>query len=334
MGLEIIYNDGKGTTNQKLESDLMVVYVQDYGDDYHRTEDQPSTELERKIRNLRRKYKNVMEYNDAMTVYIEYMELLKNKYGDGKIFKIYKKNKFIHERIPPKPKLRSNKLNKFILEHGILISTGKVDYHAMCDNEEWFDEIIDDMNENVNIDDDEVIEVEHGGKELDKFIDKAMNTRLMNKHRLRSSDLDYMEEYFGIKNINSNKKKTQNVSSTTITELILQEDEDYDNDDIDTSDNGIVEYAGRYFTKDTIKVIDFYKTTEAFGWDPQKLIRKRSGAKGITKLFKEEKKKKKKLKKDVNGFMSNILSDGNSRYIDSFESYEKEMLDFTSNLFK
>lgn len=328
MGVELIFNIGSTESKKSLEEELMVVYVQDYDDDYHRTDDQPSTELERKVRNLKRKYKNVTEYSKAMRIYDEYMDFLKDKYGDGKSFKIQKKLNLIPEKVPAKPKLKSTKFNRFVLKHGIAISESKISYQEICYNEDWYEDFIEKETQNISIK--EVIEAEPEGKEYDKIIDIGMSSRIRNTARLNNRDLDYIEEYLGIKNINRKKKKKE--KGYTITELLVNGDSDeFERDE--SLDNGIVEYAGRYFTKDTIEVINFYKSLEEYGWDPYKLMRKRNTAKGITKLFKEEKKKKKKKQKEVDGFMLNLATDGNA-YVDSFEAYEREMLSFTSQQMK
>ena len=67
---------------------LQTVYVTDFGDNYHRTEDEPSSELEKEARRIRRRYKSIADYMAALAIYNEYMAMLAVKHGSPQLLKI------------------------------------------------------------------------------------------------------------------------------------------------------------------------------------------------------------------------------------------------------
>ena len=107
---------------------LFEVYVNDFGDNYHRCSSEPSTELERSAKKIRRRYKNINDYMVGLRVYDEYMNKLAEKHGNMELLKIKIRNEMIDEFIPAKPRMRNNFTNKFLIKNKIILSKTKYLY--------------------------------------------------------------------------------------------------------------------------------------------------------------------------------------------------------------
>lgn len=299
------------------------VYVNDFGDHYHRTNDAPLTELEQQAMRIRRRYKDVLEYINAVNIYREYMTQLLNKYGNEKLLRVYLKYKTLEEYIPPVPRMKNTKFNKYILKHQLLLSP--------IDASDISNDVIDIIN-SQQVEDVEMKAEKLKDKELLEFIENELDSYTLKKFR-NISDIDYLEEYF--MNKNKSKKKQEQRKLPPLKEILSGE---YYNKYKDTRENDeIIYYRGQYLKRTSVDELVMFDQMTQLGWDGIKLMKKAGASKRATKLMKEQakkhkKKKKKKKNKDVDDFLVKVLGDNN---YDDFEDFEKEMLNFTSaNIFK
>jgi hypothetical protein len=97
--------------------------VNDFGDDYHKAEEELSTgfdkELMTKVRTLKRKYRDFEEFYDAKEVYNQYADYLIEKYGGKKRFKFLYQIGMVKEYIPFCPELRNIKKNRPYIKQGL-----------------------------------------------------------------------------------------------------------------------------------------------------------------------------------------------------------------------
>ena len=305
---------------------IFEVYVNDFGDHYHRSSDAPLTKLEQEAMQIRRRYKNVLEFINAVNIYREYIEQLLNKYGNIKLLKLLIKNKTIEEFIPPIPRMKNTKFNKYILKHRILISTVDTsdisdDVLEMMDSQEITDPRVEFKASKIK--DEKILE----------FIQEDINSFSSKKFKNITS-IDYLEEYFRNKNKSKNKNEERKLPS--VTELLSGK---YKNKYEDTSeDDEIIFYRGQYLKRSTADELMMYNNLSQLGWDGIKIMKRSGASKKATKLLKEQlkkdKKKKKKNKKEkaVDDFLVKIMGDND---YDDFEEFEKDMLNMkSSNIFK
>lgn len=117
--------------------------VNDFGDDYHKPEEELSDDIDRelliKVRSLKRKYRDFEEFYEAKEIYNHYADLLIEKYGGKKRFKFLYQIGMVKEYIPFCPELRNIKKNTRYIKDGLpLIYEGE----AICGpkvitEEEW-----------------------------------------------------------------------------------------------------------------------------------------------------------------------------------------------------
>jgi hypothetical protein len=319
------------------KSALLEVYVQDFGDNYHRFNDEPSSELEREARRIRRRYKDITDFLKAVTIYNEYMSLLAKKYGGVEILKLKIKYNQVTEFIPPKPGLKLNELNKFSLKNNIIISKRR----SYDINEETLDKI-----ENLYVPENEknkegVVRV-FGSKNVDKKKKKIVK-KLIRKGEIKSSrkislknisnSIEFLEEYFRTKNSGNYKKE----SDDTVFSLSDYCDGTFAKKLRDTreEEREVVFFRGQYMNKESMDEVSIYRELGKLGWNSVKLMRKAGVSKRISKIFKDEKKKKKKKKKDAynqDNLIVQLMTDGG---YDSFEDFQAEMESFTvADIFK
>ena len=95
--------------------------VNDFGDDYHKPEseyDAYDKEVLRKLRSMKRTYRDPNEFCEIKTLYIQYTKDLIAKYGGKKRFKKLYALGFIKDYIPFCPVLRRIKKNKYFYKDG------------------------------------------------------------------------------------------------------------------------------------------------------------------------------------------------------------------------
>jgi len=295
---------------------LFEVYVNDFGDNYHRGSEEPSTELEKSAKKIRRRYKNINDYMVGLMVYDEYMDKLAKKHGGIEILKIKIRNDMINEFIPAKPRMRNNVINKFLIKNKIILSRTK---HLYPD-----EEIIDKL---LLINNDEIQEFK-SSKITDKVVLEIIKdgavTAIPDKKLKSIHNIDLLAEFF-----ESKEKIKQSKQKEYIPKLNeLMNGNYFDKIQDTTKQDEVIHYNGRFVTRDTAEELRVYQNLNDMGWNSIKLMKEKGVSKRATKLIKdrENKKRKKKNKKNDN-FMTRVVTDNN---YNSFEDFQEDMLNFTS----
>lgn len=333
----------------KYDENLFEVYVLDYGDNYHRDENAPTTEFEREVRKIKARYRDISKYNGAVALYNEYMTYLENKHGGPELFRIKKKAGLIDDYIPPKPRIKNTKELKYLKKNKIIVGTvGKF----LVDDEK-LETIISFYSEDMNIDN---IVVEQGkDKVAEKILDDGISG---NKHKnIKSqsfrSDFDYLDYYFKNKNFNGgkknkkkDKKNKKNKDKLLISDLMRSDYEDYfygKDGYMEDSEQSLALYDNLLLSSGTVKELDVYHKLNDIGWNSYKLMKKGEFNSRVTNMFKPPKKKKKdkknksKYNDKYDGLLIDIMTDNgfDTDDMDSFEDFQREMLNMTSaNVFK
>ena len=311
---------------------LNTVYVQGFPqDDYHKTESAPSSELESRVRKIRRRYNNLLEYHKAKLDYKEYMGLLADSYPTKSLFKSAIARHEVQSFIPHKPKLKNSKKLKKMYKEGVIISNNPVSTGYFSKKDQIDPEEIDNIAAMYRSSKLPEIYIDQKVK-MPKSVKEALIDLSKKSYSYEpTSDINFLDEYFKMKS----KKKEDivfgeryPVSIKDIRKSALKGD-----DIVDTTEEDVVAiYGGRYMTKKEIEDMKFYKELEGLGWNSRKIIQEKSGlSKSTTAIFVQESKKSKKNKKKKNKSDDRILQEimGDNNY-DDFADYMKDMEDFTS----
>lgn len=336
-------------TKMTLQQDeLFTVYAQEFDyDDYHKDNTDIPSELERQVRGLKRRYPDFGDYQSAMAIYLEYMSFLYAKHGGKEVFELKDKGGFIKDYVPVMPKIKANAANKELLKNKIVVSSRSKSEENYID----VDDIeYDDILEYTNTDDDyvwyreyDVIKESKPNKEFDKFVDKEIMSkrgRFSSKAEslmLRStSSFEYLDEYFRTKNAMDEDSKKDEYNTDDLTLEDLMNDNFITEEDLMNEKDEKVYINGRILPKEQADEIASYNKLRDFGWDVNKILR-RSGNisesdivfKRLKQIDKKEKKKNKKGKKGKKDNFLSTLSKDNGH--DDWESFSRDMLDFTSD---
>lgn len=309
---------------------LSEVYVLDFGDDYHRSEDQASSELEKAAKRIRRRYKNISDYMHAMGIYNEYMAYLIRKHGGPELFKIKYKADEINEFVPARPRMKNNPVNKALLKNRIMIS--KVNINKINEDVlESIDETIaDPAFTEIVVDEDAR---NRGGEKLLEDINMDNDTQKLKE----ISNVDYLEEYFKTKNIVLKSRAEKEKKKYSVTDLM--NGDVYEKIQDTSEDDDVINYRGEYMRQKEAEELQVYKDLSKLGWDHIKIMRTMGVSKRVTDILKDQEKDKKKKGKDKKNkkesdddFFVHIVTDGG---YDSYADFEKDMLNMTSgNVFK
>lgn len=93
--------------------------VNDFGDEYHKPDVEASitdSESLRRVKSLKRRYRDFGEYCDAVMIFEDYMDELVDKYGGKKRFRNLLLMGIVKEYIPVIPQLKKTKFNKRYIE--------------------------------------------------------------------------------------------------------------------------------------------------------------------------------------------------------------------------
>ena len=320
-----------GTSSKSNTEPIDLVYINDFDDTYNEYEEEKArNELEREARKIRRRYRNINEYNYALNIFCQYMAELSISYGQRELFNAALRSGAIKDFIPPFPRLKMTKLNKKMLKKGIRDSIGDGKLISSPEDVEMLiraymgDEEYIDPNETVLYNPIPV----HKTKILEDELDDVKDETGMRSDR-RMSEIDYLEEYFRAKNIMKSKKSSKKKK---------EDDElsgsdwfygNYSSDDVEEKENEVVWYEGSLLSGKEIEDVKVMRMLKTLGWDSIKMMRGKTGTvssvrhmKNVDKMEKKAKKKKEK----TDNFLTKILTDNS---FDSFEDFEDAMLDFT-----
>jgi hypothetical protein len=304
---------------------LSDIYVNDFDDNYHRLASEPSSELEKEARQIRRRYKRLNEYFKALAIYNEYMNMMTIKYGGPKLFKIKLKGEVINDFIPPKPRMKNNSFNKFLIKNKIVLSNTN------------FMNIDEDNIENYvnNFSNEEIGEFEPVPS-FDKVAEKISKEEIgsLSAERIKNlTSLDYLEEYFKNKNKKKNDDDSEKQQVFSLKEIMSGK---YINKIKDTSDKDeVILYRGQYLTRESVEELGFYQNLNDLGWNSIKVMKERNVGKKVSRFIKNKSKKDKKKNKKgkkKDDFLVKIATDND---YNNFKDFEEDMLEFTArNIFK
>lgn len=309
---------------------LTEVYVADFGDNYHRLSDEPSSELEKAARKIRRRYKNMHDYLNAVAIYNEYMAYMMLRHGGPQLFKIKLKNDMIEEFIPAKPRMKNTLGNRMLLKRKIVLSR--------TNNEKINENVVQELTEVYSEDRPETALIldtksfDYVGRKL--LRDESFN---INTKKLKSiTNINYLEEYFQTKNIIAKKEKEEKVAQYSLTDIVNGKAEQALQDTTEQDD--IVFYRGNYLKREAMDELKVYHDLNDLGWNSLKIMKQKGVSKKITSVIKNQNKKNKKSKKsknkknrDADDFMMKVMVDNDH---DTFEDFQKDMLNFSSeNIF-
>lgn len=317
---------------EKKNQFLHEVYVFDFNDNYHRLSNEPSSELEKAARRIRRRYRHVSEYMDALNTYKEYMALLIHKHGGPDLFKIKMKNEIIEDFIPARPQMKNNETNKMILKHKILISGVK----SKVINTELIEQIEEELEDMIPRG---VYAFHLDTKMRDRIANEIIRTdtfdsKFSSKQLRKADSIDYLEEYFRKKNVVAKSQKEEKQKMVSLTRII---NDDYDELIEDTEDqDDVIYFQGAFMHRTAVQELQTYQDLGGFGWNSMKIMRDKGVSKKLTNHVKKQnkmnkKKKKNKKKSEGDDFLQYLVDDTG----ESFADFEKDMLNFTSeNVFK
>lgn len=332
-------------TLQKEE--LFTAYVQEFDfDDYHKDNTDVPSDLERQVRNLKRRYPDFSDYQSAILIYNEYMSYLYAKHGGKEIFDLKEKGGLIKEYVPAQPKIKTTSTNKQLLKNKIVISPKSKSNENYIDIEDLdYDDILEmTATEDAYtgyIEYDRIKEAKPN-KDFDKFVEKQVLgkankfSRRAESIMLRSSSIEYLDEYFKTKNALEEEKNGSDYNSEELTLEDIMNGNYVTEEDLKEEMDDKVYKNGRIMGREQAREIEVYDKLRDSGWDVQKILRRSGNISESDILFKRLKqidkreKKKKKGKKD--NFLTTMSSDNG---YDDFEAFARDMMDFSSdNIFK
>ena len=312
------------------------VYVNDFDDNYHRMSNEPSSELERSARRIRRRYKNIMQYLEAVDIYNEYMEYMYLKHGGKDLFKIKLQGEAIDDFVPSKPRMKNNAKNRRLLKDKIVISQVNLKSVTREKIQNFVEEMEDTLPEDNNL----VIDTSKPLNKVEKKTLKNINLNSLKSKQIKghTSSLEFLEEYFQNETARKKTQEEEALNAISVTDILsgkvdhlLYADEEDDND--------VIYYQGNYMKRSAVNEIKIYEKLGEFGWDSVKLMKRGGVASKFTKhierrnkRLKKKDKKGKKKKRDNDDFILHTVMGTDH---DSFEDFEKEMMQFTAdNIFK
>jgi hypothetical protein len=306
---------------------LETVYVSDFGDNYHRTDDEPTTDLEKAARKIRRRYKNIADYMGALAVYNEYMAMMMMKHGGPQLFKIKLRDEVIDDFIPAKPRMKNTAHNKILLKKKIMVSSINVNKI----NHEKLEAAIESNEDMLQGDEEIVGDTETKDPVAKRLIKEGHFDRIKIGKVKEINNIDFLEEYFRTKNVAKAEEAIER--SIPLSKIVSGE---YDNMVTDTTEqDDIIYYRGAYMNRATVNDLRVYQDLGERGWNSIKLMKEKGVSKRITKIVENQNKKNKKKnkksskKKSKNDdFFVKVMSDNN---YDSFGDYQQDMMNFTAS---
>lgn len=311
--------------------------VNDFGDDYHKPEseyDSYDKEVIRKLRSMKRTYRDVNEFCEAKSLYIRYTKDLIKKYGGKRRFKQLYHFGFVKDYVPFCPTLRKIKKNRYFYKNG-----------ENADDKLRMDYKLPPIEE-----------VEVKAKNINwKFKSKGLLvkgniTRDVSKVESVNNDLDIITQFYQRRerrrtsptNLSKKEYKKQllkekylvdpeeNMSLTKRYERYLEKKASYTYDDEET-DTTYIYYKDSMLSKDEIDAIELYDTLKTIGFgDNANLLTKKS-----RKVVKNKRRvkfsKKGKKKKKGNKYL-NQYTGGNYSTYEEFENAMISMVEGNDDL--
>jgi len=326
--------------------------IQDFGDDYHRPDEEVFADVDNEVRNLRRKYRKYTDYVYAIRVIERYMAKLAEKYGGKKNLEEAIDLGTCREFIPPIPTFRHTKANIAQCENGMMVSTideSQQDYELDEETREALDAIGDRrFSRGMDI-------IESDLVYLPFAIDKKTMVNMETTDEI-TRELETLQNYSTSMSTGKKKKKSKhNIlkevkrrrkmlaklnEPETVGDMIRDWNESIYEEPYMMHEDDLVTYRGVMIHKSELNDIKLKECLDKCGFTAKEdysSIRNKNLRKMIKKNNKAEKKRKKKHGFDVTDEEMDEFIDA---YNDSdefgtdfgnFKAFEREMLAFDAN---
>lgn len=290
------------TINKKEEEvrELINPFVQFFDeDDYHDLDidtdvqidcdGQDSDNYMRSVKMIRRRYTDIYQYEQARSLYEDYLDKLVEAYGGLEHFDIAYLTGAVTNYLPPNPTLKPTRRIKMILKNGLLVSN-KLKFP---DN---IVERIKEMRGDITIKKLKKEKFKFSKSARKDLKDELSNENIARNKKLRkASSIKFLEMYFQEKEAKKKKKKDK---PPTLADYFEDNVEIIPEGELDL--DATVYYHGKYITNRQKLEFEFYDDLDVLGWDSYKLIQDMNNTiknKRTTKLYMTTKKNKKKDKK-------------------------------------
>lgn len=326
-------------------------HINDFGDDYHKSDDMLYGDSNEAIRKIRRKYRNYNDYLDAVNVITEYLEGLADKYG-RKMFRMLYEMGSITEFIPPMPKYRKTERNLLQARYNCYIGdidTSKQDYELSDEHMQRVAKASTDCGDGLEMRKGHLIYLPittQQEEDMNKAMDDAETI---------SKELEILQQYseqqsreYGDKGKEGKKKSSRSLAKEAKRRRKLLEKarrplsfvetikryEDELNGLVPDEDSGMCFYKGILIPRDDFNTIEVMKSFELAGFGVDTSI-DTIDSKKLRKMVRSDKKSEKKRKKkereqeEFDDFLDEHSNDS-SDFGTSFDAWQKEMQVFTA----
>jgi len=325
--------------------------IQDFGDDYHRPDEEVFADVDNEVRNLRHKYRKFTDYVYAIRVIERYMAKLAEKYGGKRNLEEAIELGTCREYIPPMPTFRHTKENVALCENGMMLSnidTDQQDYDLDEETQAAVDAIEGRMfSQGMEI-------VESDLVYLPFAIDKKTMINMDTETDAITRELEALQNY-SVAMSSSKKKKGKskhNIAKEvkrrrkmlakahepeTVGDMIRRWNESVYEDPYLEGSNDMVMYRGIMIRQTELNDMKLDEALTKCGFkskDDYSGIRNKNLRKMIKKNNKAEKKRKKKKydfdSEDMDEFIDayNDSDAFGTEFGKNFEAFEREMLAF------
>jgi hypothetical protein len=282
--------------------ELINPYIQLFDNDvYHELEIENNVQIEcdddymRNIRMIRRRYTDLLQYEQARVLYEEYIQKLIEAYGGEKELEVAVMMDDFNNYLPPRPTLKPTRRVKMLLKNGLVVE------NKLYVPDDIADRIKEMRGEEPILKKESKIKMKKIlGKNVKKELDIELGNEIIgrNKKLRKASSIKFLEMYFQEKEDRKKKKKEK---PPTLRDYFEDNVEIIPEDAVDP--NATTYYRGKYVTNAQKEEYEFYDNLEELGWDPYKIIQDSISVKELkknrtTSLYLKDKKKKKKEKKD------------------------------------
>jgi hypothetical protein len=308
--------------------------VNDFNDDYHKPELEISvtdSDTLKKVKSLKRRYRDFGEYCDAIIIFEDYMDDLIDAYGGKKRFKNMMLMGMVKEYIPVVPELKKTKFNKRYIDGKV--SREFVDYDLL-------------RNSVVEIPEDAPLPEVVVGVKVHKNKGKLFEDKVTFgggiKEKL-SADIDTIEQYYKhkvahptrlSKKAQKRRIKQQKLFDTDYVCLDERIKEYYYKKDAGIYDDydpkAIMYYKGSGIAVAEAEELEVYEFLKGLGFNMGKKSLGKKSRKIVRRNERKDKKARKKNKKEVKLRKKYMAQFGNGEY-QTFGDFEKAATDFVYN---
>ena len=301
--------------------------VNDFGDDYHKDDSEMEHNiLLKRVKNIKRRYRDFAEYCEAIDIINDYMDwLIFDKWGGEKRFDFYWQVGLMKDYLPAIPKLKKTRYNYKYMKEGV---SGFDKTH--------FDNTIGKPLPEPDTDRIK-IKVKFSKKTEDIFTSKYEASQVREELGVGLEDI---RKYYHLKKGKPiklskqalkrriDKEKELDTEEYTATALIKEYYRRLDSKDFDYDDpNQLFEYKRAFIRRSEIEELQVYELLKSCGIGVSKTLSKKSRRlvepkKKDKKLKKAEKKAKKKEKK----MQEKIMESFRTNNYETFDQFTNEIM--------